>query len=81
MQSAWLRTPWSIPVGQGLVLLAGIPDSVALLCVKGGFWSHIHATQRPRTRFPAVVNLYGSASGFSERTNHSPWRLRRLDGR
>ena len=28
----------------------------------------------------AVVNLYGSASGFSERTNHSPLRLRRLNG-
>ena len=38
--------------------------------VKG--WSHVHATQRPCRRFNAFVNLYGSALGFSERTNHSP---------
>ena len=29
-------------------------------------------TQGPRRRFHTVVNLYGSALGFSERTNHSP---------
>ena len=40
-----------------------------------------HATQRPRGRFDAGVNLYGSASVFSERTNHSPLLLRRLEGR
>ena len=37
-------------------------------------------TTRTHARFHAVVNLYGSESGFSERTNHSP-RLRRLNGR
>ena len=29
------------------------------------------STQRPRRCFNAVLNLYGSASGFSKRTNHS----------
>ena len=40
--------------------------------LKGWLWSHVHVTQRPRRRLHAVVNLYGSTSGFSERTNHSP---------
>ena len=31
--------------------------------VKGWFWSHVHATQRPRRRFHVAVNLYGSAWG------------------
>ena len=30
---------------------------------------------------PRRLNLYGSASGFSVWTNHSPLRLRRLEGR
>ena len=35
-------------------------------------WSHINATQGPRSRFDVVVNVYGPVSGSSERTNHSP---------
>ena len=37
--------------------------------VKGWVWSRVHVTRGPRRRFDAVVNLYRSASGFSERTN------------
>ena len=40
--------------------------------LKGPLWFHVHATQSPRRRFYAVLSLYGSASGFSKRTNHSP---------
>ena len=35
-------------------------------------WLFIHATQGPRRYFNVVVNVYGPAWGFSERTNHSP---------
>ena len=36
-------------------------------------WSHVNATQGPRSRFDVVVNVYGPpVSGSSERTNHSP---------
>ena len=40
--------------------------------VKGSLWSHVHATQGPRRGSDVVLNLYGSASCLSERTNHSP---------
>ena len=40
--------------------------------LKVWFWSHVDATQRPRRRSHAVLDLSGSAWGFSERTNHSP---------
>ena len=39
--------------------------------IKGRLRSHVHAMQPPRRRFHAVANLFGSASGFSERTNHN----------
>ena len=38
-----------------------------------------HATQRIRRRFDAVVDLYGSASGFSDQPQ--TLRLHRLDER
>ena len=41
--------------------------SLVLWLIMGWWW-----TQWPRRRFDAVVHLYGSASGFSKRTNHSP---------
>ena len=43
--------------------------------LKGCLWSCVHATQGPRRH--VVVSVYGSASGSSERTNHSPLRERR----
>ena len=39
---------------------------------KGSVRFHVDAMQRPCRRFNAVVNLYGSASGFIELTNHGP---------
>ena len=45
---------------------------VFVIGVNRSLWSCVHATQEPRRRVDAVVSVYGSASGFSERTNHSP---------
>ena len=69
---------WQMCIAMGF-LYKGIDMPPSLGCLshshsslKGWLRPRVHATQWPRRRLDAVVNLYGSASGCIERTNHSP---------
>ena len=49
-----------------------VPSGAQCCLLIAQIWFQVDATQWPRRRFDMSWTCFGSASGFSERTNHSP---------